>query len=456
MIDSLVNKYMNYILQVNPSKLWKSLRFVLHIVTIPVKLFLIGGLGYYQILHKKLTSKARTPGENKNVKFDSVLQSMPIWNSVDGTVQTYVCRSYVNRPIDGTNHNPDHQCARHSTFYFLMSKLGKTNEALAKGVYNHMQNKYLCRGYYINPYEGNMQYNVATTSGDMLCGLNLAVLAEKSSQTTICDRFDYLVAKIIENDYSLLEGAARTSKEDAGTELYIRLLHEAGQVPENVRMKSARGMWQPGLETVGAQALTVLATLRLADKKLGSLEARKHYRKLLWQYGYGLLSLFPTAYIDKQRGYFNDHNCMISLYVLSKLADTKLSKWFWKQSMKYVWSLSKHWYNAYFTGLLYDAHPDLYDVQYVDRCYAYLLEIDAGNILNKPDSYETIMLPNEQQPARLGVIPEDEFYPDIAHDKEYLAKPEAKWYRTGLGWVAGVVMLHEARNAYTKFVNSKR
>jgi hypothetical protein len=337
-----------------------------------------------------------------------------------------------------------------------MSKLGKTNEAMAKGVYNHMQNRYLCRGYYINPYEDRMEYNVATTSGDMLCGLNLAVLAEKSSQTTICDRFDYLVSKIIENDYALLEGVARTAKDDAGVELYKRLLHEAGQVPENVRMKSARGMWQPGLETVGAQALTILATLRLADKKLGSLEARKHYRKLIWKYGYGLLSLFPTAYIDKQRGYFNDHNCMISLYVLSKLADTKLSKWFWKQSMKYVWSLSKHWYNGYFTGLLYDAHPDLYDVQYVDRCYAYLLEADAGNILNKPDSYETIMLPNDHQPSRLGFIPEDEFYPDIAHDKEYLAKPEAKWYRTGLGWVAGVVMLHEARNAYTKFVNSKR
>ncbi len=456
MLDNIINKYTNFVLQVNPSKSWKVLRFLLHWITLPLKLILIGGLGFYQILHKKFTARPRTPGENKLVKFDNVLSSLPIWNSKDGTVQTYVCRAYVDRPIDGTNHNPDHQCSRHSTYYFLMSKLGKTNEALAKGVYNHMQNKYLCRGYYINPYEDKLEYNVATVSGDMLCGLNLAVLAEKSSQTTICDRFDYLISKIIENDYSLLEGAARTSKDDAGVELYAKLLKEAGYVPENVRMKSARGMWQPGLETVGAQALTILSSLRIADKKLGSLEARKHYRKLLWQYGYGLLSLFPTAYIDKQRGYFNDHNCMIALYVLSKLADNKFTKWFWKQSMKYVWSLSKHWYNAYFTGLLYDAHPDLFDRQYVDKCYAYLLEADAVNITNKPDNYETIMLQTDEQPVNIGYIPEDEFYPDIAHDKKYAADPAARWYKTGLGWVAGVVMLHEARNAHSNYVNSKR
>jgi hypothetical protein len=283
----------------------------------------------------------------------------------------------------------------------------------------------------------------------MLCGLNLAVL--NTDDYMIKERFDYLIAKIIENDYALLEGAART-KSDQGYELYQTLLKLFGY-HEKVEMKSARGMWQPGLETVGAQAVTILSALRIADKKLGSLEARKHYNKLIWKYGYGLLSLFPTAYIDSQRGYFNDHNCMISLYVLSKLADNKMSKWFWKQAMKYVWSLSKHWYNAYYTGLLYDAHPDLFDRDYVDKCYSYLLEADSSQILIKPDNYETII--SDVVPVNPGLIAEDEFYPDIAQNKQYKELPNTKWYNTGLGWVAGVVMLHEARNSYNAYINRK-
>src|SRR5690606_22888301 len=104
-------------------------------------------------------------------------------------------------------------------------------------------------------------------------------------------------------------------------------------------------------------ALTILASLRIASKVTDSSVCRKEYNNLLWRYGYGLLSLAPTAYIDSQRGYFNDHNCLISLYALFRLADSPLGKLFWALPMVYVWTLSRHWYNGYFTGLVRECIP---------------------------------------------------------------------------------------------------
>lgn len=430
------------LLNPNPPKWWKALRFLLHWVTIPVKLLLIGGLGIYQIIYYKLFSEKRQAvPEHWTIDLDELLKKLPVYNSEH--LKCYVNRTLTSEPITGTNHNTDHQCSRHSTFAFLLSKLGGNTRdaAIDKGVYSHIQGKYLCRGYTTDG-----KYNARTTSGDMLCGLNLAMLDTKND--ILKDRYDLLIKCIIENDYSLLEGARPADDDDNLAIIYDEKLAEAGMRPELVKMKSARGMWQPSIENVGAQALTLLASLRVADVKLGNLDARREYKNMLWKHGLGLLSIFPTAYIDSRRGYFNDHNCLISLYVLSKLSTSKWGKLFWKIPMIYVWSLSKHWYNGYFTGLMFDAYPEMLknpkNYAYLMECMSYLQEPDLKDVLQRPVNYKAEFLTTDV-PVNLKTIREDEFYPDMGHN---IISPEAdgntQYYRTGLGYLASVTMVTSA------------
>ena len=215
-----------------------------------------------------------------------------------------------------------------------------------------------------------LERNFGSVSGDMLIGFSLGMLnlRPESAQTvdssgsvmfndganaSLKERFDEMLSAIVENDYALLEGR-RPEDGDINQAMWDRIEKENEKLIVKKKMKSIRGMWQPGIETVGAQALTVLCALRVGDKILGAAYAKREYRKLLFRCGYGLLSLFPTAFTKKQRGYFNDSNCMVALYILSKLADGKMGKFFWKMAMKYVWALSNKWYNGYFTGLLND------------------------------------------------------------------------------------------------------
>jgi hypothetical protein len=370
----------------------------------------------------------------KKSYFKEVFNNLPI-------LKTTELESYVNRvPYfaypNGYNHNSDHHTSRHSTYQFLMNKLSLNNDKIQKATNMFMQGKWLCRGFSWNPFEQQIDYNVNTVSGDMLCGLNLAIMTNNGPN----ENFDHLIVGIIENDYSLLEGASPRSKTDPGYDLYQDLLKQVGYRTEAVRMKSSRGMWQPGLETVGAQALTILAALRVAEVKNYNREAGKAYRKLLYKYGYGLLSLFPTAYIDKQRGYFNDHNCLISLYVLSKYSKSKLGKLFWMIPMLYTWSLSKHWYNGYFTGLVKECYPNLIGDKYIQKCINYLYE-------NKPNTFsydERIETVTKSQPVTYNDNPNDEFSPDVRHD--LVSSPsneQALKIKSGLGFIACAIMLEK-------------
>lgn len=432
----IIDKYMNFILSTKPSKLWKVIRFFLHWITLPIKLILIGSLGLYQIIHKTLTSKKRIPTtdipsiEKKRKYFNKILNSLPI-------LRTNEFESYVNRvPYysmpDGCNHNPDHQTSRHSTYYFLMNKLGLTNEKMKIATRMFMQGKWLIRGFTKMPYENKVEYNVGSVSGDMLCGLNLAVMSEDD----LNENFDHIIASIIENDYALLEGR-QPEIGDPGAELYSKLFAQNDYRMERVPMKSSRGMWQPGIETVGAQALTILAALRVAEVKNRNREAGREYRKLLWKYGYGLLSIFPTAYTDKSRGYFNDHNCMIALYVLSKLSKSRWGKLFWKIPMIYVWSLSKHWYNGYFTGLLKECYPESVSTEYINTCLTYLYEFE-------PDSFaytDTIETISPVIPVTYADLNADEFSPDIRYDKISKITMKSSKIKTGLGYIASAILL---------------
>jgi hypothetical protein len=433
----LLNKYIQFLVLPNPPIWWRFIRFLLHWVTLPLKLTLIGGLGLFQIILNTFRTSRSFPlqpsEEQKRRYFTKVWKSLPLL--VTNNKIIYVNRvPYLQKPI-GTNHNSDHMCSRHSTFQFLLGRSGIFHPLVESATRRFIQIPYLLRGYKWNQYDGEVQYNNQTTSGDMLCGLNLAILTTKNPDLE--DDYVELVDQIIQNDYSLLEGQNPGKEYELDT-LWQKLYKQAYCRPENVFMKSLRGMWQPGIETAGAQALTILSALKLMGYKLNYRHAQAAYKKLFWFYGYGILSIFPTAYISSNRGYFNDHNCMISLYVLAKLSTNKFEKYLWKFCMWYVWSLSKHWYNGYFTGLVKECYPELISDSYIEKCRAFLYE-------NEPRTYGwdngSPYIIEKVTPVTYNELPEDEFSPDISHNQKIVGGNQI---RTGLGFIASAMLLEKS------------
>lgn len=456
-----VKIYVKFLLKtLKPSKTWKVTRFVLHWLTLPLKLLVIGSLGGYQILKNSLFAKNRMvpempTTEEKQAAFKKIWDRLPVWRN--NNFHVYAPRVPYPQPPNGHNHSSDHQCSRQGTYQFIVNQLGQPSEGIIAGTMAHIQPPWLLRGFNYNAYEDTMDYNAGTVSGDMLTGLSLAISELSANNAEVTDpeqnifvgmtgnmyvlreRFDELMMYVVEHDYALIEGAS-PEKGDYGYELWKELYEKESGNLARIRMKSERGMWQPGLETVGAQALTILAALRVADKKIRSPEAGKQYRKLLWKYGYGLLSLFPTAFISSKRGYFNDHNCMVNLYVLSRLADTKIGRLYWKACMLYVWALSKHWYNPYFTGLLEKAHPGTVSEEYRNKCIAYLYNKE----MPRDYGFRTkVVGKSKLVPVPYNKLDEDEFSPDIEQDQEVHVDLESERWRSGLGFLASAVMIEK-------------
>jgi hypothetical protein len=261
----------------------------------------------------------------------------------------------------------------------------------------------------------------------------------------LTDQFDHLVKDLIYNDYSIMEGQTPPGDGpgDGPERILFDELLEKVKEPSLIRMKSVRGNLQPGLETVGAQALTLLSALRVAEKKCRNPFARDAYRKMLYKYGYGVLSLIPTSFIPSARGYFNDSNCMAAAYTLAKLADSRAGRLFWGIPLFITWSLSYKWYNGYFTGLLVDAIPELkpYFSNYMAKCWQYLHEespryfAQACALKKEPDFY----------PVHFNKQEQEQFHPDQAHlelvkeyDGQFLPTENT---RSGLGWLAHAIML---------------
>lgn len=487
LFDKVYVKYMELILNAQPSKTWKAIRFVLHWLTLPLKLMLIGGLGGFQIIRQSLTMKKRAvpampTDEKRTTHLKALMAKLPVYRGADQ--ELYVNRvNYMYQP-DLKNHNYDHQAARHGTYAFLMGAIDKRTAEIDNAMAAHVYKGQLSRGYKkVNDIEpdgltedGMPQFkiiekterNSGSVSGDMLIGYSLGMLNRREEAATVADyngsqllvdgangymkeRYDEMLHTLIENDYAILEGS-RPEDGDINQAMWDRIEAYNEKAINKKKMKSIRGMWQPGVETVGAQALTILCALRVGDKVLGASYAKKEYRRLLFRYGYGLLSLFPTAFTKKSRGYFNDSNCMVALYILSTLADTKLGKMFWRIPMKYVFNLSKPWYNGYFAGLLNDAHPGSVTQKYLDDCVAYLYEEEMPVVI----SYEAgANLEPKEYPIVLSNRNQDEFLPDqgqtmllpdgLTTEEKGKALVRVTRYRSGLGILANAIMLEKTK-----------
>lgn len=431
-MDKILKVYYEFILTPNPSKLWKTLRFLLHWVTLPIKFISMMSLGFYQIIKpKKIRAplNINSPILTKKRYFKEAFDALPILKTTE--LESYVNRvPYYTYP-NGYNHSPKDHCFNHSIYYFLMKKLSLDDPKMEVATRMFMQNKWLCEGFTWNPYENKIDYHANTTSSKTLSGLNLAIMAQDETS----EPFDHLVSNIIENDYALIEASA-PKKNSYGYNLYNNLLKTNMYRPEKVKMKSFNAMMQPGIELTGTKALTILATLRLAQIKNGNREAGKNYKKLLYNYGYGILSLFPV--INLKFNYENHHECLISLYILSKYSKTKLGKLFWKIPMIYVWALSKHWYNGYFTGLVKDAYPKSINDNYINKCKDYLYEM-------KPNTYVetsgTIKITN--QPVSYNKNIHEEFSCEVPYNYEIVeGNPDYSMkLKTGLGYIASAIML---------------
>ncbi len=426
---NLKNKYIELIAKVNPSENWKKIRLILHWATIPLKLLLIGFLGIFGILYNRLRYRKR-PAEPKNFdkenRLRKILKFLPVLKNEN--FDLYLPRQPVTAgAFNGADHCTDHQLLRQGQYVFLMSKLNKRTPQMENALVNFIQGVHLLRGYKWDYKDSKFVNNMQSTSGDMLLGLCLAMLDTtlgNEDQSMLLEKFDQLVCGIVDNDYALLEG------EKPKEEPYITLYEN------NPKIKSSRGMWQPGLETVGAQALTLLAALKTNAKKNKSVSSEKEYWDVFYKKGYALLSLLPTAYLPNKRGYFNDLNCIHALYILLTLSETKVEKFVYRFALRYVFNLSKSWYNPYFTGLINEVAPDLISKKYLSKVKEYLYEEEP--LVWTLDNPATVI--SNKVPVPLGFLSHSEFAFGDRLDKIAVQNTGVKVF-TGLSELAAMVLL---------------
>jgi hypothetical protein len=449
----MLSKYLEIVTDVKTNTFKNIIRDILHWISLPIKLLLIGCLGVYGIIYNRLKYKKRPPvarrlnKTQKTQRMQKILKFLPVLKNE--FYELYLPRNKLIDVLNGANHSPDHQLLRHGQYVFLMSKLGKRNAQMDYALTQCMQGNYLARGYKWDYTENKFIFNMKSTSGDMLLGLSLAMLdtnLQNSSQELLLEKYDQLVSNIIEFDYSILE--AQEPPDEPYKTLWNKRLKEASLRPEAVRMKSSRAMFQPGLETVGAQALTILAALKTNAKKNKSKSSEKEYWNLFYKKGYSLLSLLPTAYLPDRRGYFNDANCVHALYILLKLADTKVEKFVYRFALRYIFNLSKSWYNLYFVGLIKEVAPDMITAKYLEEAKEYMYEEDPLTW-----TYDnSIGLKTNTTPIPLGLLKHSEFaYGDKLDQYNQLNTGDRVF--SGLSELAVMVLLED--EIYENITNPK-
>lgn len=440
----MFKQYVKLISNTAPSKSWLIIRAILHWLTIPLKLLLIGILGVFGIIYNRVAYKKRKPElrdfslKQKQDRLKRILKTLPVVKN--DQFDLYLPRNKMTDVLNGGNHVTDHQCLRQGLYVLLMTKLGKRTFQMDNALTQFISDgRFLLRGYKWDFENNKFINNAQSVSGDMLLGLCLGMLdtdQTNPAQDFLIESYDQLISSIIDNDYALIE--MERPKDTPYNELYDEQLKALKQRKEDVRIKSSRGMWQPGLETVGAQALTILAALQVGAKKVKNRDAEKEYKLLFYKYGYGLLALLPTAYLPNRRGYFNDANCINALYTLLRLTSNPLERFVYKFALRYVFNLSKSWYNPYFTGLVKEVAPELVSDKHLIETREYLYEED-------PSIYamdNAAQLQSKLVPIPLSLLNSSEF-PYESKQDYYIVQGTGTAVRTGLGDLAAMVLLEQ-------------
>lgn len=274
----------DYYLNLNPKKWYVALRTIVHFITIP-----------YKMSRNLIFPEQFVP---ENYELDE-----------DGSVS----------------------CDKQCLYYFFSDKSSENTLELTKKL---IQGKYLLKGF--DTKSGLL--DTRTVSGKNLAFLNLAVLNSKDADFK--DGFELLISNIIKNDYSLIE--YHRPEIPLLAEIYDERLVEAMFRQEIVNMKSLYGRMCPEIDLEPKNALVILASLAIIDKKIKSQEGKKYFDKLFWRRGYCLLALAPS----------NDIESLISLYILIKLSN---GSWFWKIPMLFLCYINKNKYSDLQEALISDA-----------------------------------------------------------------------------------------------------
>lgn len=412
-INYVLNKYLDFITKIyfdhddnkfTIPKWWLITRFIIHWITLPIKLTLIGLMMLFDIIYQYIFYNIKLFYIDLDInKFKKLFNELPVLNGL------YVNRVPLSEKPNGKNHNTDHQTARQGVFVFLMRRLKRDYTKALYALTHHLNNKMGCiRGF------SDDGANTSNVSGEQFLNicfgtheipLRASLTEEGGINYVFCERMEEAIFALLKNDYAI------------------------GTLDNK---KSLRGMFQPGLEVVGAHALVILAILKYGIVKMKLREVKPFYNSLLYKYGYGLLALFPTAWLPFRRNLSNDVNSMTAAYLLYKLSDSKLSKLYWTLIMFNIWLLSFKTYNGYITGMLNEAAPWLLSKSYINKCKAHLAESNLdgvgyykfktnGLFINYSEWFDGEFLPEENV---------NEF-----------ADFEREAYHSGLGPLATLVMI---------------
>jgi hypothetical protein len=303
-MEYLIEKYYQLLLTINPSFTNKLLNSLLFYVSFPFKLT----RNLIVFLINKRISKVPTKSFSETLLALNTLQLLHT-----NELQTYV--ESIGLP-NGSNHDTNNQAFYHGLYQYAASEFGEgSNPKIMTANRMFMQNKWLCNGFLWNPTKNMVEFNISSPRAINLLGVAIASYSENSPN----ENFDQIITHMIEdNDLCLIEGQIPNLKHP--NQMYNRLLKLNNYRPELVKMKSINGLFNPGLSLTPTNALIILTALRVARIKNGNKLAGDMYNKLLFKYGYGLLSLMPDC----------DHRIvLLCSRLLSDMSKTKLGKAFW-------------------------------------------------------------------------------------------------------------------------------
>ncbi len=435
------------LMDLNPSLKWQYFRLTLHWISLPFKVLFNFINGSFIIIKNNLNFKIRSTIFNASLElkqqyFNKILNSLPILRTE--AFKLYASGVPLKKIPDGYNHDNNRQLINQGILQFLFGQLNVIDEGLVSGTSLLISEYTLGLGIKLNPIDNTLITNVLSSNIECLSSLNIAMLSNQVKYNTILEdsyinttrgedifreRYERLVVNIIEhNDMSLLEGASPVDK--FALKLYKEKLSELNGNSDYLLMKSHKSIMSPGIELTGKNALSLLAAVRIVEKKLKKRSWIKLYNSLIWKQGYGLLSLFSSSNSNE-----NHLSRMTDLYVLSKLSDSPAGRYFWKCAMKFTWLLTKHTYNGFYTGLLEKAHPNSVNQDYINKCINFLCEEEPRNFsYGNTVSHNTKIYPikfNKQNDLGQKFNNNDEVFVDI----------ESERTRNGLEFLANLIML---------------
>lgn len=416
MLNSALNKIIDWHRKLNPPTWWKTVRFAIHWMTLPLKVMIIGSLGLAMIIRNCFIKRNKGVTDHHSPD-DETRYVVEFWKKKPliryGTRILHVLRVPAGEEPTGKNHNTDHQLARHGVLVAINQIDGNCPQGEISAMYDHIvrDDGQLLRGYHVDDNGDRLNSNDVDVSGDMLVGLIFGSTHCSSETQYQISLINTLGQHLLVNDYAIKSG----------------------------NKKSDVAMWEPGIFTVGAQAVTILAALRFCYRKTHNLEFLKRYLWLFYFCGYGLLSLFPTAFLPSRRGYNNDNVVIQALYSLIKNTDSSLERFVYKFAILYTWLLSFPYYNGFFTGLVHDV-TGLIPRVYRQRCLNYLT-VDGWSAYSRSGWSETSIMKSLPLPPQLrnngefGPVDEDQETGRLGGFDEYVSV---------LGWLSSYTLIKKS------------